>query len=675
MSAEYQAQLIIPPWVRHSKRPICTIDIHPSGDYFATGGWDNYCKIWSFSSIKEDSKSKSKLLAILHDHSKPVNCVRFSPDGKYLATCSDDSIVFLWQRIRSFGPPSIFGLPKDALEPNSPTQRWSSKALSGNTDDVTGVAWYPDSQKIASCSISGTICVWDIKNASLLWSHRVSIGAVSISIDPLSKFVAVQLMNGKIAVFDTHGRFIKEIGEEFSGSEQAMVSRICWTPDGSFVGTTSGWSEKFVSPFFQRESFNFAFMIEGHVAPTSCISASPLLYRNSKGSYSSLIACADKNGVVSCWMAGSETGPLFILSGISKSIINDISWSSDGKWIAFALESDPLESRGGALMISLEDFNQYEPVDDESLIEIKSRLLGENSFRLKSSMASNAAALLRSIDIEEKDIDLEVLQLTTQEVLERQIEIIEDGQKRIQPVLLTSTQKQLIAFQCSVPGESSSKTPIEYMPKHLKWPKPAALSGSVYMTYDVNEYLYAAYDVYIIKLSKSTGRRLSTPFYIGTKCKHISHSNESILVVGEKCYIFDIESMKLINSFKCPTEFTSFCFVSSHPIIITANYKGRAWLWDQDAHSWVGGAISEEAAEFTIDDIEFMSKMEQYESSASQWFDFGISTMFYAYLGQDDKVKNIINDMENHNDSIYSNHFLKELKDTLRRRWPNSINE
>ena len=53
--------------------------------------------------------------------------------------------------------------------------------------------------------------------------------------------------------------------------------------------------------------------------------------------------------------------------------------------------------------------------------EVKSHLLGESSFRLRSAQSNQAQQLLKSLDTEEKDVDLEVLQLTTEEVLQRQV--------------------------------------------------------------------------------------------------------------------------------------------------------------------------------------------------------------------------------------------------------------
>jgi WD40 repeat protein len=54
----------------------------------ASGSRDKTVKLWSVESQKE--------VTTLQGHSKFVNSVAFSPDGKYLVSGSKDSTVKLW---------------------------------------------------------------------------------------------------------------------------------------------------------------------------------------------------------------------------------------------------------------------------------------------------------------------------------------------------------------------------------------------------------------------------------------------------------------------------------------------------------------------------------------------------------------------------------------------------
>ena len=664
-------RFVLPKWLKHSDRPISAIDIHPSGEFFATGGWDTFCKIWNFNAIKNPEEDiENKLLAVLRDHTKPINAVCFSPDGKYLATGGDDCMVFLWQKVRSFGRPSTFGIPDHVLKPNHPVQRWQSKTLVGHSGDVTGVCWYPDSTKIASCSIDGMIFVWDVKTCSKLYCSPfdTKFSLKSISVDPLSKFIALQRMDGKLAIYDPATSFYKEYGQDFMGPEQAMVNRICWTPDGSFVSLTGANSGGFVTPFFRRESFQFGFMLEGHVAPTSAVACPNFLYRDTKkGHYSTMIACGDKSGVISIWLVGEKTTPLCVLDHVSNSTINDMCWSKDGRYLLVALESCPVTTQGGVVVFDVTKMiDGIEPVDSETMEEVKSHLLGENSFRLRSAQSNKQAQdLLRSLDTEEKDIDLEVLQLTTDEVLQRQITKVVDGVTYITPVLLTAVEKQMIAFKMTVESPPLPHLSSDYTALGKKWQKPASIQGVVNQAIDAEDYHIIAYSGYVLKLEKKTGRRLSSPFFIGGPCKHLSYNNGVILAVGKQCYLIQLNTMQEIMHCSCPEGFIGFALNQNN--IISAHLKGRTWVWDEELSTWRGGAMTKDASDLTMDEIEVMTKTE----SALQWSELGQTAMFGCYARTYKVPNEIIAKMTaNAEKNEAAQAYVKSLKQTIAKRWP-----
>lgn len=94
--------------------PIFSIDIHPDGTKFATGGQGSdagQVVIWNLLPIidenAENSPNVTKKLCTLDNHLACVNSVRWSGSGSTLASGGDDKIIMLWKR--GVGPATVFG--------------------------------------------------------------------------------------------------------------------------------------------------------------------------------------------------------------------------------------------------------------------------------------------------------------------------------------------------------------------------------------------------------------------------------------------------------------------------------------------------------------------------------------------------------------------------------------
>ena len=104
----------------------------PDGKYIASGSDDKTVKIWEVETGRE--------LRTLRGHSYDVNSVCYSPDGKYIASGSDDKTIKIWE---------------------AETGR-ELRTLNGYADQVYSVCYSPDGKYVASGSKDNTIKLWDM---------------------------------------------------------------------------------------------------------------------------------------------------------------------------------------------------------------------------------------------------------------------------------------------------------------------------------------------------------------------------------------------------------------------------------------------------------------------------------------------------------------------------------
>jgi WD40 repeat protein len=162
-------------WQINTLKEICTLLGHshavksvafsPDGQILASGSWDKTVKLWDVNTGAQ--------ICSLAGHQLKVNSVAFSPQGGILASASYDRTIRLWQ------------IGSEREFKNCPCYTLLG-TLSGHAWAVLTVAFSPDGKILATGSDDNTIKLWEVNTGQListLLGHSWSVVAVAFTAD------------------------------------------------------------------------------------------------------------------------------------------------------------------------------------------------------------------------------------------------------------------------------------------------------------------------------------------------------------------------------------------------------------------------------------------------------------------------------------------------------------
>ncbi|KAG6971985.1 hypothetical protein JG688_00004191 [Phytophthora aleatoria] len=169
----------------------------------ATGGADKEIKLWRVGE-SEDTEAKGSValdfVFSLSGHDRSVNCVRFSPNGAYLASASDDTSIILWSKPKTAGDDWRW----DQISSLSDVGRTILSL--GHKGDITDLSWSPDSAFLASSSVDNRCVIWNVKKGDVAERRKDHTQYVQgVAWDPLNEFIVTEGNDRTCRVYSLSG--------------------------------------------------------------------------------------------------------------------------------------------------------------------------------------------------------------------------------------------------------------------------------------------------------------------------------------------------------------------------------------------------------------------------------------------------------------------------------------
>ncbi|KAH7363609.1 hypothetical protein B0T11DRAFT_257395 [Plectosphaerella cucumerina] len=261
----------------------------PNGKVLASASDDGTVRLWDVAS--------GALTSTLEGHQDGVRAATFSPDGKVLASASDDGTVRLWD------------VASGAL----------TSTLEGHQDWVRAATFSPDGKVLASASGDGTVRLWDVASGALtstLEGHQDGVRAATFS--PDGKVLASASDDGTVRLWDVASGALTSTLE----GHQHGVNAATFSPDGKVLASASGDG---TVRLWDVASGALTFTLEGHQHWVRAATFSP---------DGKVLASASGDRTVRLWDVAS--GALtFTLEG-HQHWVNAATFSPDGKVLASA---------------------------------------------------------------------------------------------------------------------------------------------------------------------------------------------------------------------------------------------------------------------------------------------------------------------------------------------------
>ncbi|MEH2324257.1 MAG: AAA-like domain-containing protein [Nostoc sp.] len=303
------------------KTRLTNLIFSPDGKIIASGSDDGTVKLWH---------QNGTAIATLIGHKNKLRSISFSQDSKIIASASQDGTIKLWQRNGTL-----------------------IKTLSGHHSWVISATFSADNT-IASVSKDGTIKLWQLDDTLIKTIPLKSSAVTSATISNNGQIIAVGNEEGNIELWKSDGTFITTLlghkgwvtsinfsqdGENIvSGSDDKTIK--LWKANGTLIRTFEGHTARINSVSFSRDGKTIAsgssdqtvkiWQLHGTLIYTF-VGHSDSVASVSFSEHDNIIASGSDDGIVKLWKLNADI--MTTLTG-HKGAITSLNFSRNGKIIA-----------------------------------------------------------------------------------------------------------------------------------------------------------------------------------------------------------------------------------------------------------------------------------------------------------------------------------------------------